>query len=103
MTRPKPVLVDVDDESIRDTIALALATASHEVMTAPDGASALELVQRWPPQMILLDMKMPDMDGAATGGHHVDGIAKVGWPSTATFEQKRSSLNQDRRPRPPAP
>jgi CheY-like chemotaxis protein len=63
MSRARRVLVVDDDESIRDLVAMALSSEGHHVMTAPHGAAALEAIAASPPDVILLDMKMPVMDG----------------------------------------
>lgn len=60
MTR---VLVIDDDPSIRQVIAYALADEGYQVDEASDGEAALDLVGRQHPDIILLDMKMPGMDG----------------------------------------
>lgn len=57
------VLVVDDDESIRNFVSLALAYDGYEVMCASHGAAALELVAESPPSLILLDMRMPVLDG----------------------------------------
>jgi CheY-like chemotaxis protein len=57
------VLVVEDDEGIRELIALALGDEGHQVDEALDGRSALEQIARQPPDLIILDMKMPGMDG----------------------------------------
>jgi CheY-like chemotaxis protein len=57
------VLVVEDEEPIRTAIALVLEHAGYHVLTAGDGAEALDrLEQEWP-SLILLDMRMPGMDG----------------------------------------
>jgi two-component system chemotaxis response regulator CheY len=58
-----PILVVDDDDLIRTTVESTLAEEGYQVMTAADGAAALDLVERHPPAAILLDMKMPIMDG----------------------------------------
>ena len=63
MNGPRRVLVVDDDESIREFVAMALSSEGHQVMTAPHGAAALEVIAVSPPDVILLDMKMPVMDG----------------------------------------
>jgi CheY-like chemotaxis protein len=57
------ILVVDDQRSIRGVLQVALAQAGAEVTTADDGASALRLVQTSPPELILLDLIMPEMDG----------------------------------------
>jgi DNA-binding response OmpR family regulator len=44
-------------------IAYALGDEGYEVDEAPDGRAALELVNRRHPDIIILDMRMPGMDG----------------------------------------
>ncbi len=57
------VLVLDDDRAFLNMLGWALREAGHEVASASDGASGLELVTRWPPDVILLDVHMPGMDG----------------------------------------
>jgi CheY-like chemotaxis protein len=52
-----------DDQAILSTIADLLAFEGYPVVTAEHGASALDLVNQQPVALILLDMKMPVMDG----------------------------------------
>jgi CheY-like chemotaxis protein len=54
----------VDDEpSIRGFLALALEDAGYAVETASDGVVALHVLDQWRPDVILLDLMMPHMDG----------------------------------------
>lgn len=57
------VLVIDDEESVRDSCAQVLATAGYMCETAPDGASGLERLHRLDPDIVLLDLKMPGLDG----------------------------------------
>ena len=59
------VLVVDDDASIREFLDLALQDEGYEVVHAVHGAAALELVEQRQPDVILLDMRMPVMDGWA--------------------------------------
>ncbi len=59
----KCIMVVDDDENIRDFLQLALQTEGYKVVEADNGASALALVGSLVPNLILLDMKMPVMDG----------------------------------------
>lgn len=52
-----------DDPVIRGLISVNLAMEGHEVLTAVDGADALEKVQQHRPDLILLDVMMPNVDG----------------------------------------
>jgi two-component system chemotaxis response regulator CheY len=60
---PGPILVVEDDDDIRDFVSALLIDAGYSVMVASNGKVALEMVEREPPRAILLDMKMPIMDG----------------------------------------
>ena len=62
MTR---VLV-VDDQKIpRVTVSAMLAEAGYQVAAEPGGPEALARVRAWPPDVIVLDVQMPGMDGFA--------------------------------------
>ncbi len=63
MSQARPVLVVDDDASIRDLIEMALADRGYAVEAASDGAAALEVVGYTHPSLILLDMRMPGMNG----------------------------------------
>jgi len=61
---PEARLVVVDDEpNIRELLATSLRFAGFEVHAAADGASALRLVRQVDPDLIVLDVMLPDMDG----------------------------------------
>lgn len=68
MNKPKPtnnrfsVLV-VDDEPANIDILLGILSPYYDVKVAPSGAVALKIVQQFTPDLILLDIMMPEMDG----------------------------------------
>ena len=57
------VLVVDDQEDILQTTALVLRKGGYEVATASTGLEALSLAQALHPDLILLDIEMPRMDG----------------------------------------
>lgn len=59
----RTVLVVDDDETIRRVLDSFLSLEGYRVLLASDGAAALDLLQREPADVILLDMRMPVMDG----------------------------------------
>ena len=59
------ILVVDDDPHIRDVIRFALEKAGMTTEIARDGGEALTLFKRQPPDMIILDVGMPDTDGLA--------------------------------------
>lgn len=58
----KILLVD-DDKAVRVTVSQALESAGHHVVTAVDGEHALEKLREGSFDLVLLDMKLPGMDG----------------------------------------
>lgn len=67
------VLVIDDDEAISEFVSWALADDGHEVTRASNGKVALEIVDRAQPNVILLDMRMPVMDGWKFAAAYRDG------------------------------
>ena len=63
ITRRSRVLVVDDTESVRSLFRKLLSSDGHDVVAAADGAAALEAVHRHRPDVILLDVDMPTMDG----------------------------------------
>ena len=59
----KRVLVIDDDESIVETVSVALASHGYEVLVARDGAEGLSRVERDSPDLIILDLVMPRRSG----------------------------------------
>ena len=57
------VLVVDDDLSIQGFLAEALADEGYGVQTAANGREALTILETWRPDLILLDLMMPEMDG----------------------------------------
>lgn len=57
------VLIADDEQAIRDALAAALQRAGFSVLEAPDGRQALELVESEEPDIIVLDILMPELDG----------------------------------------
>jgi CheY-like chemotaxis protein len=61
----QPILVVDDDEFILRAVAFALEDEGYTVAVATNGKEALAHAEQRPPSLILLDMKMPVMDGWA--------------------------------------
>ena len=58
------VLVIEDDLGIRESVAHALVGAGHVVRTEASGAAALAAAVAWVPDVVVLDLGLPDIDGA---------------------------------------
>src|SRR5437660_8554555 len=57
------ILVIDDDHRMRRLLRVNLEQAGYRVTTAEDGPAALDLAELEPPDLILLDIMMPGMDG----------------------------------------
>ena len=84
---PRRLLVVDDNAPAAETLAMVLRLEGHEVTVAHDGLSALEQAAAAPPEMALLDLGMPQMDGcelarrfrAIPALHNVVLVALTGW------------------------
>ncbi|MDQ3094099.1 MAG: response regulator [bacterium] len=57
------VLIVEDESSLNEAYQIILSQAGYNVLTAYDGAEALEIVTNNDPEVILLDLRMPVMNG----------------------------------------
>lgn len=59
---PRILIVD-DEPAIRRVLTVTLERHGYTVQSAASGTEALQLVSRWRPDLILLDLGLPDIDG----------------------------------------
>jgi DNA-binding response OmpR family regulator len=64
MDKKKVVVVD-DDTVLLNLMKVRLTHAGYAVLTADGGKKGLELIKRERPDLVILDLIMPDMDGSA--------------------------------------
>ena len=57
------ILVVEDNEDARELMRALIEKMGHDVRTAMDGASAIELAREFRPALVLLDIGLPQMDG----------------------------------------
>ncbi len=57
------ILIAEDEQDIRDLIDFTLTYAGHEVIKAKNGIEAVDMAQKNSPDLILLDVRMPKMNG----------------------------------------
>src|SRR5436305_14842586 len=58
------VLVVEDDEAIADVLRRTLRQEGHEVRSAGDGVAALALAEEFVPDLVILDLGLPKLDGS---------------------------------------
>jgi two-component system CheB/CheR fusion protein len=62
-TRPRRILIVDDNHDGAESLAMALGFYGHDVRMAHDGPAALALAATWRPEVILLDIGLPGMNG----------------------------------------
>jgi CheY-like chemotaxis protein len=81
------ILVADDNRDAADTLSAILQLDGHEVRTAYDGVQALQIAERFAPQIALLDIGMPNLNGYQTArrireqswGSSMFLVALTGW------------------------
>ena len=93
------VLVVDDNLDAAESLASVLSMKGHVVRTATDGEQALASAEREPPDVVLMDLGMPGMDGltaarrlrAQPGGDGIRIIALTGWGKEDDRERTRAA------------
>ncbi len=60
--RPK-ILVIEDEATLRDTLALNLRSEGYDTLTAGDGVTGLNMAREADPDLVILDLMLPELDG----------------------------------------
>jgi two-component system, NtrC family, response regulator PilR len=61
--RPSRILVVDDERSMRELLAIVLRREGYEVLLAENGRAAIDLLEREPVDLLISDIKMPDLSG----------------------------------------
>lgn len=94
------LLVVDDDDSFRLFLEELLGRTGYEVLSAANGTHAIELATREIPDLIILDVMMPDMSGGMTAHHLSENITTKDIPiifltSIISEEQEMMVDNKD--------
>lgn len=93
------VLIVDDNRDAADGLGTLMRRMSHEVRVVYDGASALEVAAEVRPDVVFLDLGMPDLDGFAVAhrlraqpwGRRIMMVALTGWGHASERERTRSA------------
>jgi len=69
---PAKILIVDDEENIRYLYEQELLDEGYEILLARDGKECLDVVQQNPPDLIILDIRMPRMDGLEAIGKIIE-------------------------------
>ena len=61
--RPARILVVDDERSMRELLAIVLRREGYDVLLAENGTTAIETLEREPVDILISDIKMPDLSG----------------------------------------
>jgi CheY-like chemotaxis protein len=73
-SRMAKILVVDDDDFFRSFLEELLGRSGYEVVSAPNGTRGIELATKEIPDLIILDVMMPDMSGGVTAHHLSENI-----------------------------
>ncbi len=60
---PARILIVEDDDAISTGLTAALELDGHRALVVSDGVTALEQIEQWAPDLVLLDLMLPELDG----------------------------------------
>ena len=97
-TPGRRVLIADDNRDSADSMAALLAITGHETRAVYDGEEAVVAAERWHPDVVLLDLGMPRLDGHEAAqrirsclGGRVRLVAITGWGDELSRQRTRES------------
>jgi CheY-like chemotaxis protein len=93
------ILVVDDDQDVAASLALVLRLHGHAVQTACGGLEALEVAERFRPELVLLDLDMPRLDGYGAcrrlrelpWGKELKVVALTGWSQESKRDKTKAA------------
>ena len=87
------ILVVEDEPSIAEVVGLYLQRAGYQVKTAADGKAAITILEKGIPDLVILDLMLPEIDGLSlTGCQHND--RHIGAVTQPAGQRKTVDLGQ---------
>ncbi len=93
----KSILIIDDDALIRKTLAAHLAKQGYEVRTAEDGESGLALAADSVPDLLLCDIRLPDIDGLEVLRRHKETGAKSAFVVMTAYDDMKTTVEAVKR------
>jgi CheY-like chemotaxis protein len=92
------ILVVEDNDSAREMLKALLELEGHLVETAADGRAALEILDLQPPEVALVDIGLPEIDGfelarTIRANYHLDDMLLVALTGYGQAEDRRRALD----------
>jgi len=95
-SKPKPRILIVDDEvGLATEIAVALRAAGYSTRVETEGTAALKMIQATKPELVLLDIMLPGVDGLTIGRSAINelGVPVIFMTALDSLENKLTGLN----------
>ncbi|MDE2409554.1 MAG: response regulator transcription factor [Actinomycetales bacterium] len=95
-TKPKPRILVVDDEvGLATEISVALRAAGYSTRVETEGTAALKMIEATRPELVLLDIMLPGMDGVSIGRKAVNdyNVPVIFMTALDSLENKVEGLN----------
>jgi CheY-like chemotaxis protein len=97
--RQRRILIVDDNVDAATSLAMLLTMRGHDVIVAHDGLEAIEKTQRFAPEIVMMDLGMPKLDGieaarrlrALPGGSAFRLVALTGWGQETDRERTRQA------------
>ncbi|HTV23860.1 MAG TPA: ATP-binding protein [Polyangiaceae bacterium] len=97
-TAPKRILVVDDNEDAAEMLAIVLGQSGYQTRTAYQGRSALASVHEWPPDIVILDIGLPDMNGYDVARElrrngHASSLVLIALTGWGTQDDKQKAMD----------
>ena len=93
------MLIVEDNLALADALAEVLRSIGYSTLVAHDGDAALSEVERFRPEVVIVDLELPTIDGLEVAGRLREGygdrmrlIANTAWPDNTETRCKRQTL-----------